>query len=101
MLDLKLNIIDGIILIVTPSTIVSVEMSCHHRICLFESHCNIAHNVVSIFIDEFYHWTNSVNNFVCKTYTSSYCVGFFFNSLFSHYNFLGIYRGNIPVNIYR
>jgi hypothetical protein len=52
-LDHKLNIINGltdkIILMVTPSTILSVKMSHHHMICLLESHCNTLRNVTGIY----------------------------------------------------
>jgi len=45
----KLNIIDdithGIILLVT----LLVKISCHHKICLFESHCNILYHSVDIY----------------------------------------------------
>lgn len=54
----KLNITDGlidrIILVVTPSTILLVSMSRHHTICLYESHCNIVRNVVNIYRHNFF-----------------------------------------------
>jgi hypothetical protein len=69
----KLNITDEltdkIILMVTPSTILSVEMSRHRMICLLESHCNTLRNVtgiywreffVGIFTDKFYHQVNFI-----------------------------------------
>ena len=68
----NLNITNGltgdIILMVTPPTILSVEMSCHHIICFLESRCIIVRDVVSIywqkfyvgiFTNEFYHQVNS------------------------------------------
>jgi hypothetical protein len=54
----KLNITDGlidrIILVVTPSTILLVSMSRHRTICLYESHCNIVRNVVNIYRHNFF-----------------------------------------------
>ena len=45
----KLNIIDNIISMVTPSAILSVEMSRHHMIYLLESRCITICNVASIY----------------------------------------------------
>jgi hypothetical protein len=78
---------DEIILMVTPSTILSVEMSRHRIIFLLESHYNTLRNVIDIyrrkfsidiFTDEFYRRINYVSNVVSKTYTSLYCLIFLF-----------------------
>lgn len=54
----KLNIFDGltdgIILVVTPSTILLVSMSRHRTIFLYESHCNIVCNVINIYRHNFF-----------------------------------------------
>jgi len=87
----KLNITDWltdkIILMVTQLAILSVKISCHHMICLLESHCNTLRNVagiywqkffVSIFTDRFYRRVNFIDNVVCKTYMLSYYLVFLF-----------------------
>jgi hypothetical protein len=108
----KLNITDRltnkIISIETASVILSVEISRHHTIFLLESHCNTLRNIVgiyqqnfsvSIFTDEFYHRVNFIGNYVYKTYMLSYCLLFLF--FFFHCNFLGKYRENISIGVYR
>ena len=90
-LGYKLNITDRltnkIILIVTTSVILSIEIPRHLMIFLLESHYNTLRNVVgiyrqkfsvSIFTDEFYRRVNFIGNYVCKTYTLSYCLLLFF-----------------------
>ena len=112
--DHKLNNTDDItsriIQSVTSLVILSVKIPCHYIICLFESHCNTLHHSlgiyrenlsVDIFTDIFYHRVNYIGNVLCKSYTSLYCLTFFFHSLFSHCNSLGIYRGNFSIGVYQ
>jgi hypothetical protein len=76
----------GIILMVTPSTILSISMPHHCTIYFFQSHYNILCNVIGIYRWKFflvYSWMNctvslimSITMFV-KTYTSSHCLDFF------------------------
>jgi len=88
--DHKFNIIDGqtdrIILMITLSAILLVEMSCHLTVYFLQSHNNIICNVVDIYrwkfyvgilTNEFYYRANHVGNFVYKTYMSSSCLHFF------------------------
>ena len=98
--DHKFNIIDGwtnrIILMITLSAILLVEMSCQRTVCFLQSYYNIVRNVVGIYrwkfyvgilTNEFYCRANHVGNFVYKTYMSSYCLHFFilFFSIVSRY----------------
>jgi hypothetical protein len=89
--DHKLNNTDDItsriIQSVTSLVILSVKIPCHYIICLFESHCNTLHHSlgiyrenlsVDIFTNIFYHRVNYIGNVLCKSYTSLYCLTFFF-----------------------
>jgi hypothetical protein len=47
--DYKLNIIDDITNRIIPSVTLLVKMSCHHKICLFESHYNTLYHSLDIY----------------------------------------------------
>lgn len=91
-----------IIPMVTLSIILSVKISRHHTIYLFEFYYNTLHNVVGIyrwkfsiriFTEKFYRRVIFVGNCVYKTYTLSYYLlfYFFFNGILSAVNTIKIF----------
>ena len=99
----------GIILMVTPSTILSISMPHHCTICFFQSHYNILCIVIGIyrwkknfgiFMDELYRQFNYVDNYVCKNLYVITLFGFFY-SFYSDCDSLIIYRRHITIDICR
>jgi len=91
-LNITNNITDEIILSVTPPVILLVKISCHHMICLFESHCNTLHHSSCIYRENVsigvYRWIQGWKILSVKV-IATYRKFFFFGVSICIYQFSG------------